>query len=203
MLVFRTLFGSMPFAMPLPIHGHTPAGDVPATPYQFYYGQLPSIASFRVFGSPVVVKCWVTEQSPTGKQTERGTRGIFIGFPPNQKGYLIFCPGSRQILVSDDVIFDESFQAAIATTWQQYQDSLSLKPVASHIPDIDTHLEHTGTLEDVATTVEEGTPVSSDTPASHNSSPLLTLHPIPLHPSTFKRGLLTMTLKRTSLTMIM
>jgi hypothetical protein len=62
-----------------------------------------------------------------------------------------------------------------ATTWQQYQDSLSLKPVASHIPDIDTHLEHTGTLEDVATTVEEGTPISSDSsesdiPAPHNSS---------------------------------
>jgi len=78
-------------------------------------------------------------------------------------------------LVSDDVIFDESFQAAIAATWQQYQDSLSLKPVASHIPDIDTHLEHTRTLEDVATTVEEGTPISSDSsesdiPAPHNSS---------------------------------
>jgi hypothetical protein len=93
----------------LPIRVHTHPGDVPATPYQLYYGRLPSLASFRVFGSPVVVKRRVTEQSPTGKQTERGTRGVFIGFPPNQKGYLIFCPGSRQILVSDDVIFDESF----------------------------------------------------------------------------------------------
>jgi hypothetical protein len=92
--------------------------------------------------------------SSTGKQTERGTRGIFIGFPSNQIGYLILCPGSRQILVSDDVIFDESLQAAIATIWQQYQHNLSLKPVASFIPDVDTTLEQTGTLENISTLVE-------------------------------------------------
>jgi len=66
----------------LPIRSHTPTGDVPATPYQLYYGRLPSLASFWVFGSPVVVKRWVIEQSLTGKQTERGTRGIFIWFSP-------------------------------------------------------------------------------------------------------------------------
>jgi len=129
----------------LPICCHTLDGDVPTTPFQLFHGKWPCITSFRVFGSHVVVKCWVTETSKTGKQTERGTQGIFIGFPPNQKGYLIYCPGSRQILVSDDVLFDESLQAAIATTWQQYQDSLSLKPVSSFIPDIDTTLDHTGT----------------------------------------------------------
>lgn len=101
----------------LPICRNTPAGEVPTTPYQLFHGTSPSISAFRVFGSPVVVKRRVTEMSSIGKQTERGTRGIFIGFPSNQKGYLIFCLGSRQILVSDDVIFDESFQAAIATTW--------------------------------------------------------------------------------------
>jgi hypothetical protein len=138
----------------LPIHCNTPAGEVPTTPYQLFHGTLPSISAFRVFGSPVVVKRWVTEMSSTGKQTERGTRGIFIGFPSNQIGYLILCPGSRQILVSDDVIFDESLQAAIATIWQQYQHNLSLKPVASFIPDVDTTLEQTGTLENISTLVE-------------------------------------------------
>lgn len=141
----------------LPICVHTTEGDIPCTPYQLYYGQLPCVSSFRVFRSPVVVKRWVTEASSTGKLTERGTRGIFIGFPPNQKGYLVYCPGSRQILVLDDVLFGESFQAAIATTWQQYQDSLALQPVSSAIPDVDTTLEQTGTLENIPPLVEEKT----------------------------------------------
>jgi hypothetical protein len=70
----------------LPIHHDTPAGEIPTTPYQLFHGTLPFISTFRVFGSPVVVKRWVTNQSRMGKHTERGTRGIFIGFPPNHKG---------------------------------------------------------------------------------------------------------------------
>ncbi len=162
----------------LPICRNAPAGDVPTTPYQLFHGTLPCISAFRVFGSPVVMKRWVTEMSKTGKQTERGTRGIFIGFPPNQKGYLIFCPGSRKILVSDDGIFDESFQTAIATTWQQFQGSLSLKPVASFIPDIDTTLEQTGTL------VGEGTPVPD--PETTTSTPVDTHNSIDTHNSTLE-----------------
>jgi len=126
-----------------------------------------------------------------GKHTERGTRGIFIGFPPqsqrgifigfppNQKGYLIFHPGSRQILVSVDVLFDESFHAAIATTWQQYQDSFSLKPVASFVPDIDTTVEQTVTSESISTLVEEGTVMDTDPapdPAIASSPPIDTIN---------------------------
>lgn len=122
-----------------------------------FFHKLPCINQFRVFGSPVVIKRWTTPSSTSGKQTERGTRGIFVGFPSNQKGYLIFSPNSKQLLVSDDVIFDESFQAAIATTWQQYQDSLTLQPVISYQPEVDVTLEQTGTIEDITSTVvEEG-----------------------------------------------
>ncbi len=88
----------------------------------------------------------------------------------NQKGYLIYSPGSRQIVISDDVVFDETFSSAIATTWQQHEDSLALQPLHSHIPDVTTTLEHTGTIEDIhPTSVEEGnkstnttTPVDKD-----------------------------------------
>jgi hypothetical protein len=57
---------------------------------------------------------------------------------------MIFAPASRKIMISDDVIFDESFTAATATTWQQH-----LQPVTSYIPDATTYLEHTGTVENV------------------------------------------------------
>ena len=76
---------------------------------------------------------WVTKQSSQGKQTERGIRGIFIGFDANNKCYMIFCPGSRSIITSEDVTFDEHFSSAIATTWQQHKDELGLRPVASSI----------------------------------------------------------------------
>jgi hypothetical protein len=75
----------------------------------------------------------------------------------NQKGYLIFSPGSRQILLSDDVIFDDGFSSAITTTWQQHKDSLAIQPINSYIPDVTTTMEHIGTIADlIPTPVEEG-----------------------------------------------
>jgi hypothetical protein len=110
----------------LPIRGLQNDDDIPATPYQLFFDKRPMISNYRVFGCPTVVK-------RSGKQTERGTRGIIIGFHSNHKGYLIYSPGSRQIMISGDVHFDESFFSAVATTWQQHKDSLALKPVDHHI----------------------------------------------------------------------
>jgi hypothetical protein len=133
------------------------------------------ISTYRVFGCPTVVK-------RSGKQTERGTRGIFIGFHSNHKGYLIYSPGSRQIIISGDVHFDETFLSAVATTWQQHKDSLALKPVEHHIPDVTATLEHTGTISDLLpppvdnendTNVEEGTDINS----INNNRTTTTIHP--------------------------
>jgi hypothetical protein len=73
-----------------------------------------------------------------------GIRGIFIGFAENQKGYLFYSPASRQIYISGDITFDESFGSTIATTWRLNRDSLALCPAASAIPDVNTTIEHTG-----------------------------------------------------------
>jgi hypothetical protein len=115
------------------------------------------ISRYRDFGCPTIDHHWVTFNNTNEKQTERGIRGIFIGFVLNQKGYIIFSPGSRQIIISDDIIFDEGFSSAIAATWQQHKDSLALQPISSHIPDITTTIEHTSTIEDLhSTPVKEG-----------------------------------------------
>jgi hypothetical protein len=105
---------------------------------------------------PSVVKRWVAEERGSRKQTERGMRGIFIGFAVSTKGYLFYMPGSRNIIVSADATFDETFHSAIATTWQQHRDTLALQPSQSYIPDVTTTLEHTGTLDNNALDVEEG-----------------------------------------------
>jgi hypothetical protein len=65
-------------------------------------------------------------------------------------------PGSRNILASADAIFDESFHSAIATTWQQHQDTQALQPTHSYIPDVTTILEQTETINDNSVDVEEG-----------------------------------------------
>ena len=40
-------------------------------------------------------------------QAQKGFRGIFIGIPQHQKGYLVYIPSTRKIIYSYDVVFDE------------------------------------------------------------------------------------------------
>jgi hypothetical protein len=70
----------------------------------------------------------------------------------HQKGYVIYCPGSHSIAISENIIFDEHFSSAIAHTWQKYRDGITLCPLLSHIPNAETTIEQTGIL---ATKLEE------------------------------------------------
>ncbi len=169
----------------LPVRGLLNEEDTPATPHQLFFGKCPMVSKYRVFGCPTIDHRWVTHNKSNGKQTEHGTRGIFIGFHANQKSYAIYSPGSRQIIISDDVIFDENFTSAIATTWQQHKDSLALKPVNSYVPDITTTLEHMETLQiysrlpskrGVTTTLEEIPPtLKKKTMMTHHHYAMLSM----------------------------
>jgi hypothetical protein len=124
-------------------------GDI-ASPHELFCGNKPLISQYRVFGCPVVARRWVVtvDGRETIHCTEKGIRGIFVGFPPNQKGYLIYLPGSRTIAVSGDVMFDETFYSAIATTWHRFEDGIPLQPQRSAIPGPNTTLEVTGDILD-------------------------------------------------------
>jgi len=89
------------------------------SPFELFTGKKPTISHLRVFGCPVVAKrsALSIEGLTTQHCTEKGIRGIFIGIPSNQKGYLIYLPGSHTIACSGDVTFDETFYSAIASTW--------------------------------------------------------------------------------------
>jgi hypothetical protein len=140
----------------LPVCGLKNHEEIPATPHELFIGIKPCISSFRVFGCPSILQRWTAEERSQGKQTKRGMRGIFIGFDTNRKGYLFYMPGSRNIMVSSDAVFDETFHSTIATTWQQHHDTLALQPIYSYIPDITTTLEHTGTIDHNQSDVKEG-----------------------------------------------
>jgi len=158
----------------LPVRGIKDEQDYPAAPHELFFREKPIVGRFHIFGCPAIVCHWVTQQSSQGKQTERGIRGIFIGFNANNEGYMIFCPGSRSIIALEDITFDEHFSSAIATTWQQHKDELEVRPVASSIPLINDTIEHTGGVDTfhASAFVEEGgadTQVDTHAETAHNS----------------------------------
>jgi hypothetical protein len=98
----------------------------------------------------------------------RGIRGIHLGFSSTQKGLLFYAPSTRQIIISGDVICDETFASTMTETWRPFHDALALRPTASFIPDSYTMLEHTG---DMLSQFEEGNTTANDNQTA-TTSPL-------------------------------
>ena len=65
-------------------------------------------------------------------QVQKGFRGIFIGIPDHQKGYLVYVPSTRKIISSYDVIFDESFSSALAYTSRPYSEAMAMRPAVTY-----------------------------------------------------------------------
>jgi hypothetical protein len=102
----------------------------PTTPYQYSYGRKPSLANFHVFGCPVYFKRY----EPTFRnklitykqQLQRASRDIFIGFPENSAGWLVYSPEHPQhIVITRNAYFDKDFSSALA---------FDSKPFAGAIP---------------------------------------------------------------------
>ncbi len=125
-------------------------------------GSKPRVSHFRVFGCPCIAKKWTIsvdgKPEVNSKGTQRGIRGIHLGFSPTQKGWLLYVPSTRQIVISGDVICDETFASTVAETWRPFHDALALRPETSFIPDPHTFVEHTG---DVLSQFEEGNTVAN------------------------------------------
>ncbi len=128
-----------------------------STPFELFVGTTPMVSHFRVFGCPCIAKKWTIsvdgKPEDNSKGTQRGIRGIHLGFSPTQKGLLLYVPSTRQIVISGDVICDETFASTVAETWRPFHDALALRPSASFIPDSYTVLEHIG---DLLSQFEEG-----------------------------------------------
>ena len=53
-------------------------------------------------------------------QPQKGFRGIFVGIPEHQKGYLVYVPSTRKIISSYDVVFDKNNYSELAYKSQPY-----------------------------------------------------------------------------------
>jgi hypothetical protein len=116
-----------------------------ATPFELYFGHKPNIARLRVFGCPCIFKAHVRRGGKlTSKNIiQRGVRGIWLGFPVNQAGALIWVDQVRKLIVSDDYLCDEQFRSTLAYTYKPYADAQPTRaPFQSSDPD--RPVAHTG-----------------------------------------------------------
>ena len=88
----------------------------PTKPYKMATDKKPSVPHLRVLFCPCVVRKATahveTKTLNMRHQAQKGFRGIFVGIPQHQKGYLVYVPSTRKVILSYDVVFDESFSSA-------------------------------------------------------------------------------------------
>ncbi|KAI2495104.1 hypothetical protein MHU86_19418 [Fragilaria crotonensis] len=92
------------------------------------------LANFRVFGCPTFFKRY----EPTFRnklitykqQLQRASRGIFLGFPDNSAGWLIYSPDQPQsLIITRDAYFDEDFNSALCFDSKPFAGAV---PIRSH-----------------------------------------------------------------------
>ncbi|CAL8161243.1 unnamed protein product [Prunus armeniaca] len=79
------------------------------TPFEAYTGRKPGIAHLKIFGSPCHV---LIPSALRHKLEENSHKCIFVGYGLCEKGYRLFDPSTRKVILSRDVTFDEN------ATWQ-------------------------------------------------------------------------------------
>ncbi|KAF7810456.1 retrovirus-related Pol polyprotein from transposon TNT 1-94 [Senna tora] len=75
------------------------------TPYEVLTGKIPDYARLKVFGC----LCYVTNTNPhKGKFDKRARKCIFLGYPPDFKGYKVYDIVTGDVFISRDVVFYEN-----------------------------------------------------------------------------------------------
>ncbi|GJW00968.1 retrovirus-related pol polyprotein from transposon TNT 1-94 [Tanacetum coccineum] len=75
------------------------------TPFELFKGKKPSLEYFKVFGS----KCFILNTKDyLTKFDPKSTKGIFLGYSPNSKAYVVLNRETMRVKESLNVKFDES-----------------------------------------------------------------------------------------------
>ena len=101
------------------------------TPFELVHGYKPSLDKYHTFGCPVVFKKYTMDNI----SSQQGIRGIFIGFPSNQAGYLLYLEkplqGHGHFMKSKDVAFDDNFDSALVSNKQTFRGGLKLRSLGN------------------------------------------------------------------------
>ena len=74
------------------------------TPYELWYGTVPDVAHFKVFGCQAYFH--VPEHN-WHKLDPKSKEAMFVGYEPDTKGYTLWDRHSQSFIISQDVTFDE------------------------------------------------------------------------------------------------
>ena len=92
-------------------------------------------------------------------QAQKGFRGIFVGIPQHQKGYLVYVPSTRKVISSYDVVFDKSFSSTLSYTSRLYEEAMAMCPTVTYTPYATSSKEQTSDIITFAQ-FEEGNLIS-------------------------------------------
>ena len=124
-------------------------GDI-TTPFKLAAGMKHSVYHLRdLFFTCVVWKYTAhvgTKALNMRHQAQKGFRGIFVGIPQHQKGYLVYVPHRQNIISSYDVVFYDIFSSVLAYKSQQYAEYMAMRPAVSCIPYATSSREKTGNI---------------------------------------------------------
>ena len=73
------------------------------TPYEAWHGRKPSIGHLRVFGCLAYALVPVQQHR---KLDDKAMKCIFVGYNSEIKGYKLYHPQSKRILISWDVVYE-------------------------------------------------------------------------------------------------
>ena len=88
------------------IHNIQYSAVIDSSPFLLMHGFKPDVSGNHRFG----VEAWVClrpEQRLDQKYSKRGEACTFVGYPPNQRGYLLWCPsrGNNTVIATTNVVF--------------------------------------------------------------------------------------------------
>ncbi|GIL88635.1 hypothetical protein Vretifemale_16557 [Volvox reticuliferus] len=88
------------------IRNCSPVSDRGATPHELFHGYKPDVSVLRVFGCTA----WVySEKQHRNKLDPVCEKGVFVGYERGSKGYRVYLPQQRKVVVSCNVRFDEQY----------------------------------------------------------------------------------------------
>jgi histone deacetylase 1/2 len=109
----------------------SPMADMVKTPWEAFWGYKPDVSHLRVFGCAAYAK--IPDASRTKLQV-KSTKGYFVGYAEHSKGYRIYNPDTKKVMLSRDVIFDESNTSESSARVSNSSSSAASQPTATRLP---------------------------------------------------------------------
>jgi hypothetical protein len=104
----------------------------PTTPYHLCFNRKPRIKNFRTFGCPTYFKRYTPSKGSKlitpKQQIQKASRGIFLGFPRNSAGWLVYSAEMKhRFEISRDAYFDEQFRSALTFDSKPFEGAVPIR----------------------------------------------------------------------------